>query len=232
MRGHHQAVLMARGNDLHLISKLRRDAGLYEKYKSEYSGRGARKKYGEKINYAQLPKKCLKKSERVGDLVTNYYQGDLLSKSFGSELNVVIIEKIKLKSEKVGHAILFSSDLELDWEKLIEYYGLRFQIEFNFRDAKQHFGLEDFMTTTKAGVENAANLSFLMVNLSAKLLKESNGKCVGINDLKSQFRGIKYALETIKLIEPKAERILIEKVKEAISRIGSIHRHNFFASSA
>jgi len=155
-----------------------------------------------------------------------------LSKSFASELNVVIIEKINLKSEKVGHALLFSSDVQLSWEKLIEYYSLRFQIEFNFRDAKQHFGLEDFMNQTEAGVENAANLSFLMVNLSAKLLTESGGKCVGINDLKSQFRGVKYALETIKLIQPKAESILIEKVTEAISRIGSIHRHTYFASSA
>jgi putative transposase len=230
--GHHQAVLMARENDLHLISKLRKDAGLYEKYEGGYGGRGARKKYGEKLNYERLPKKYVKKSEREGDVVTNYYQGIFLSKSFGSELNVLIIEKINLKSEKVGHAILFSSDVELGWEKLLEYYSLRFQIEFNFRDAKQHFGLEDFMNQTEVGVENAANLSFLMVNVCAKLLKESDGKCVGINDLKSQFRGIKYALETIKLIQPKAESILIEKVKEAISRIGSIHRHNFSASSA
>jgi len=28
-------------------------------------------------------------------------------------------------------------DLELAYDKLIDYYQLRFQIEFNFRDAKQ-----------------------------------------------------------------------------------------------
>ncbi len=155
-----------------------------------------------------------------------------MSKSFGCELNVVIIERNNLKTEQIGHAILLSSEAQLDWENLIEYYSLRFQIEFNFRDAKQHFGLEDFMTTSENGVENAANLPFLMVNLSAKLLKERGGNCVGINDLKSQFRGVKYALETIKLVQPKAEMILIEKVKEVISRIGSIHRHNFSISSA
>jgi putative transposase len=27
----------------------------------------------------------------------------------------------------------------------VDYYSLRFQIEFNFRDAKQYWGLEDFM---------------------------------------------------------------------------------------
>lgn len=144
----------------------------------------------------------------------------------------MLIEKINLQTEKICHAVFFSSDLELSWEKLVEYYSLRFQIEFNFREAKQHFELEDFMTTTETGVETAANLSFLMVNVSAELLQQSAGKCVGINDLKAQYRGIKYAVETIKLIEPKAEQILIEKVKEAISRIGCIHRDKFSVSSA
>jgi len=229
--GHNQAVLMARDNDLDLISKLRKDAALFEKYQGEQRGRGRRKRYGEKLNYRELPPKYLKKSEAEGDIQTNYYQGVLLSKSFGCELNVVIIERINVKTQQIGHAILFSSDLELNWEKLLQYYSLRFQIEFNFRDAKQHFGLEDFMTTTERGVENAANMAFLMVNVSAQLLQEDQAKCRGINDLKAQFRGIKYALETIKLIEPKAEMILIEKVTEVISRIGSIHRHNFSVSS-
>ena len=38
--GHQQAVLMAQQNDLQLISKLRKDAALYEKYDGAYSGRG------------------------------------------------------------------------------------------------------------------------------------------------------------------------------------------------
>lgn len=230
--GHHQAVLTARENGLELLSKLRKDAALSEKYVGQYSGQGARKKYGEKLDYEKLPKKYLKKSEQAGEITTNYYQGIFVHKSFGGELNVVVIEKTNRKTQKIGQALLFSSDVELNWEKLMEYYCLRFQIEFNFRDAKQHFGLEDFMTTTENGVENAANLAFMMVNLSAKMLQERGINCLGINDLKSQFRGVKYAVETIKLIEPKAEIILIEKVKEAIGRIGSIHRHNFSISSA
>ena len=69
--------------------------------------------------------------------------------------------------------------LKLGWEKLADYDALSFPIEFNFREAKQHFGLEDFMTTTEARVANAANLSFLMVNVSAQLLKSSAAQCVG-----------------------------------------------------
>lgn len=234
--GHNQAVLMALSNDLHLISKLRKDTPLFEKYEGKYSGHGPPKKYGEQLKYEAMPRKYLKKTEIEGNIITNYYQGIFLHKSFGMNLNVVVIVKTDLKKQKVGYVNLFSSDVELGWEKLIEYYSLRFQIEFNFRDAKQHFGLEDFMNTTKTGVENAVNLAFLMVNVSAKMLKNSEENCVGINDLKSRFRGVKYALETIKIVLEKAETILMEEaiqaVTERISKIGSIHHLKTAPSTA
>ena len=147
-----------------------------------------------------------------------------------------MIEKINVGTKKVGHVLLFSSDVELGWEKLIDYYSLRFQIEFNFRDAKQHFGLEDFMTTTETGVENAANLSFLMVSLSAKMIENSEENCIGVLDLKTHFRGVKYALETIKTLLEKAEGIIIEEaieqVKGRMSKLGSIHQRKVAISTA
>ena len=230
--GHHQAVLMARENDLHLISKLRKDAVLFEKYEGTYGGRGARKKYGARLKYDLLPLRYLRKSEREGDIITNYYQGIFLHKEFGCELNAVIIVKINLTTKKLGHAILFSSDVALNWEKLVDYYSLRFQIEFNFRDAKQHFGLEDFMNTTKVGVENAANLAFLMVLLSAKLIKNGNEKRVGINDLKTHYRGVKYAVLTLKKVLKKPEPILMKQIIEEVSRLGSIYQTKSASSTA
>ncbi|MEP6902213.1 MAG: hypothetical protein ABJA66_10715 [Actinomycetota bacterium] len=97
--GHNQAVLMARESGLELISKLRRDAVLFEKYEGEQCGRGRRKKYGEKLDYENLPKKYLQKSERDREIMTRYYHGIFLSKSFGGELNVVIIEKTNVKTQ-------------------------------------------------------------------------------------------------------------------------------------
>ena len=234
--GHHQAVLMAMENDLHLISKMRRDAALFEKYDGEYGGRGAKKKYGKRLKYDLLPVKYLKHSERDGEIITNYYQGLFLHREFGREINVVIIVKINLKTKKAGHVILFSSDVEMSREKMVDYYSLRFQIEFNFRDAKQHFGLEDFMTRGEVGVENAANMSFLMVSMSAKLIADSGEKCVSINDLKTHYRGVKYLTEAIKILLKKPETIIkkeaIEEAKERISQLGSIHQRKVVASTA
>jgi putative transposase len=199
--GHNQAVLMAMEQDLYLISKLRKDVALFEKYEGKYSGKGKPKKYGKRVRVELMGAKYLQKSEVEGDLITNYYQGIFLHKEFGMPLNVVVIVQINVKTKKMGHAVLFSNDVDLGWEKLVKYYRLRFQIEFNFRDAKQHFGLEDFMNQTQTGVENASNVAFLMLNVSAKLLKAKERNCVGINDLKSQFRGIFYALETLMVFD-------------------------------
>ena len=43
----------------------------------------------------------------------------------------------------------------------LDYYKLRFQIEFNFRDAKQFWGLEDFMNLSQTAVTNAAKTRIL-----------------------------------------------------------------------
>ena len=174
----------------------------------------------------------MQKSEDKEGQIINYYAGEFWHKEFAEALKVVIIVKIDVKKQKLGHAILFSSDVELEWEKLVDYYALRFQIEFNFREAKQHFGLEDFMNTTEVGVANAANLAFMMVLLSAKLLKNSEEKLVGINDLKTHYRGAKYAVLVLKKVLKNPEPILIKQIIEEVGRLGSIYRTQSATSTA
>ncbi len=142
--GHAEAVRLAQENQLELVSKLRCDAALYEKYAGIYSGRGRWQKYGEKLNYEKIPDKYVIKSETEGELISRFYQGFFLHQKFKSELNVVVIEKINVTEQKMARVILFSSDLELSSEKVLEYYGLRFQIEFNFRDARTTFRVGRF----------------------------------------------------------------------------------------
>ncbi len=150
----------------------------------------------------------------------------LLHQEFAQPLNVVIVLKTNLLTQARAHVILFSTDLDLAWEQLIDYYSLRFQIEFNFRDAKQFWGLEDFMNVSPTAVTNAANLSFFMVNLSHLLLEQlpqflPNS---GVIDLKAHFRGYKYVEETIKLLVEKPEPVLLAQILARISCLGRVHQ--------
>ncbi len=199
--GNNNALQMTRQSGLHLISKLRRDAALYLPYDGPNRGHGPRRKYGSKIDYCSLPDQHLKETIVEGDIQTRIYQATMLHKELAGPLNVVVIAKTNLKTQARAHVILFTNDLELSHAKVIDYYSLRFQIEFNFRDAKQYWGLEDFMNVKETAVTNAANLSLFMVNLAHLLLRDFRKiqPSFGILDLKAHYRGHKYVAETIKL---------------------------------
>ncbi len=162
---------MVKQTQLDLISKMRSDVALYPAFEDGYSGTGRPAKYGEKINVRQLNSKYLKETSTEDHLRTEMYQGQFYNKEFAFILNVVVILKTNLKTKAQAHVVLFSTDLEAAYDKIIKFYSLRFQIEFNFRDAKQYWGLEDFMNIKQTAVTNAASLSFFMVNLSYALLQ-------------------------------------------------------------
>jgi putative transposase len=223
--GNHNAVQMTRQCGLDLISKLRCDAALYFPYDGSYTGRGPRRKYGAKVDYGNIPAKYLKQSSIEEDIQTDIYQAHMLHKEFTDLLNVVIIVKTNLKTQARAHVILFSSDLDLTHAQLIDYYALRFQIEFNFRDAKQYWGLEDFMNVKQIAVTNAANLSLFMVNVVHCLLVNfrQQDPLGGVLDLKAYFRARIYVTETLKLLPEKPEPILLAQIYDHVAGLGRIH---------
>ena len=223
--GNYPSAWMVLQTGLQFISKLRSDAALYEPFTGKYCGRGARPKYGDKVDVRKMKKKYLKSDKKEDGMRTQIYQALLLNKGFAFSLNVVVILKTNLATHKQAHVILFSTDLKLPYEKLINYYTLRFQIEFNFRDAKQYWGLDDFMNVKEQAVTNAANLSFFMVNFSSVLLRRyrENNPEFSVLDLKSHYRGCRYASETIKLLPQKPDGILLAEIFEHIARLGMVH---------
>jgi putative transposase len=223
--GNHHALHMARQCNLHLISKLRSDSALYWPYTGPYAGRGPHRMYGSKLDYRSIPEKYLKATTVEGHLQTRIYQAQLLHKEFSQALNVVIIVKRNLQTHAWAHVILFSSALDLPYDMLRDYYCLRFQIEFNFRDAKQYWGLEDFMNVTKTAVTNAANLALFMVNVSHRLLCDlrQSDPASGILDLKAQCRGYKYVTETIQMLPEKPAPVLLTQIFTKVACLGRIH---------
>lgn len=223
--GNYPAYRMVRQTGLHLISKLRWDAALCFPYEGPYQGKGPHRKFGDRVDYQAIPERYLKATTVKEGIQTRTYQAQLLHTDFPEPLNVVFIVKTNLRTHAWAHVILFSSDLDLSWEDLIEYYSLRFQIEFNFRAAKQFWGLEDFMNVNQTAVTNAANLSLFMVNLSHVLLCDFRltDPDFGVLDLKSYYRGCKYATEMLKILPQKPDDILVAQLFQKIATLGSIH---------
>ncbi len=223
--GNNAALQMAQQCQLQLISKLRADSALYLPYDGPYAGRGPRRIYGDKINPRAIPERFVRQTTLEDGVETRIYQLEARHKTVAQPLNVVVILKTNLKTQAQAHVILFSSDLALPWDKLIDFYCLRFQLEFNFRDAKQYWGLEDFMNSTPRAVTNAANLSLFMVNLVERLLQDvrQHQPACSVLDLNAHCRGAKYVEETIKLLPEMPEPVLLEGIFAKIVGIGRIH---------
>ena len=224
--GNYPAFHMVRQCHLHLISKMRYDAALFFAYVGPKPKRGPTPRLGQQVDVRHIPNKYLKETKLGGGFETRTYQLQLLHPDFPDPLNVVILLRTNLATQAWANVILFSSELTLPYDQLIDYYRLRFQIEFNFRDAKQFWGLEDFMNVTQTAVTNAANLALFMVNVSQVLMcpYRKTDPDFSVLDLKAYYRGYRYVAETIQLLPQKPDDNLVSQLFQKVAALGRIHR--------
>jgi putative transposase len=226
--GNYPAFHMVRQCQLHLISKLRYDAALHFPYSGPSPKRGPTPRLGKQADVRKIPDAYLKEIQVEDGFETRTYQMQLLHKDFSDPLNVVILLRTNLATKAWANVILFSSDLELPYDQLIDYYSLRFQIEFNFRDAKQFWGLEDFMNVTPTAVTNAANLALFMVDVSQVLMCQyrQDDPIFSVLDLKAYYRGYRYVTETIQMLPQKPDDNLVSQLFHKVAALGRIHPVN------
>ena len=118
--GNNNALQMSRRCGLHLISKLRFDAALYLSYDAPQKKPGMDRKYGEKVTPHHIDDNYLVSQLREEEFETRIYGFQAWSKNFPDLLNIALIQRINHKTNKICHVILFSSDLDLDTQELVD----------------------------------------------------------------------------------------------------------------
>ena len=216
-------------NDLNLISTLRYNAALYYNYTGPQKRFGRRRKHGKRVDFTKLRKDDLVYKDSTEEFDTFIYQIQAWNKRIPyCLLNVVILVVYDKEKQEWARQLYFSTDLNLSYSTLMDYYHLRAQIELNFRDAKQYFGLSDFKNIKPEGVKNAVGLSFFMTNLSKVLVEQyqqlTGEQDLSIQDLKAYFRGIKYVEEVIKNFQNGEEIIFKDEDYLEIAKVGAINR--------
>jgi putative transposase len=198
--GHQDYLLLALQHKLFIISKLKTNAHLILPYEGEQSGIGRPKSKGEKIDLDKIDSKYFVQTHKDedSDVSTQIYQLSVQTpKMTGQLLNVVVMIHIHNLTHAKSRTVLFTDDPKLEALTIIKYYSLRFQIEFEFRDAKQFYGLADFKNYKQTQVTNAVELSFTMTLIGKLILEKYKNKLncqtMGIIDLKTVFKVEKYA---------------------------------------
>jgi len=161
---------------LHQICKLRYNADLCWLFKGiQKVGKGRPRKYSGKV----LMGGDTKGWDFAGttDDDTQVFVAKVYAKYCKQNIQVVLLRK-QQKDGTYRYAYLYSTDLELAPLQLVKYYRARFQIEFAFRDAKQHTGLQDCQARSTKKITHHLNASMTALNL----LKLEDRKQKGVDD--------------------------------------------------
>jgi Transposase DDE domain len=143
-----------------VVTKGRRDASLKYLYHGKQSGVGHPRWYSGKVNLNRIDKRRWKQCYQDGEITA--YEVVVYSVSLKCKVKAVYVVSEKEKS----YDLLISTDVTMAGDKVLQYYRLRFQIEFLIRDAKQYAGLEQCQARSKDKLYNHWNMALFSVSLA------------------------------------------------------------------
>lgn len=146
---------------LHMITKARQDANLMYLYKGKQTGgRGRPKLYDGKVNITAIDKSRIKCCYRDND--KQVYTAIL----YCVQLKLPVLAAFVYYGDKDKPEIIIGTDTEMEVMTLCRYYGLRFQVEFLIRDAKQYAGLEDCQARDQQKLHSHFNIAMTAVSIA------------------------------------------------------------------
>jgi hypothetical protein len=164
---------------LHVVGKLRKDANLWYLHTGlQKKGRGRPRLLDGKAWFDELFRweTCLPDEDGAERWIHTLWHMSLKRK-----VRVVLI-----KYTPKRYVLLFSTDLSLDVDTLCKLYRLRFQVEFLFRDGKQHTGLGEDQMRSQEGQQFHMNASMTALNLLRLEARRENAEVYSLASAKKR----------------------------------------------
>jgi hypothetical protein len=153
-------------NEFHLLSRLRTNTKLYSQRLPRYKGRDRPPKYGELLGNVKLQGKRKKSLAKIFCVFlygkqreVKAYSKILCLKTLGMPVRVVFVYYNK------NMVALFTTDLSLSIEKIIEYYGAPWKIKSGFKELKQDIASQSSQGRSKSAVTNHLNFCMIAVTI-------------------------------------------------------------------
>lgn len=152
------------GINMHFISRLRDDSVLKYIFNGEPTRKKGRpKKFEGRIDVKNLDTTYFDKVVCNDELCI--YSAVVYSKAFKRNIKLAVAVFFNNGKENT-RKLYFSTNLEQDGLQIVQYYRSRFQIEFLYRDAKQHTGLTDCQARSENKLDFHFNATITAVNLA------------------------------------------------------------------
>ncbi len=202
---------------LKLVSRLRDDAALWYINREPHTGKAGRpKKYLGKVDIDSLDSKVF--HEMDYDLDNGKcFVGQVYSKALKTEIKIVVW----FSEDGKKHKIFFSNDLSLSGVDIVRVYRTRFQIEFEFRNAKGYASLNRCQARSTNKLRTHFNMSFTSMNC-LKMATREMGLDYSVSNLKTMAHG-QYLMKRficVSGIEPDSN--LISKLQNEVISLTSL----------
>lgn len=175
---------------LDIITRLRDDMVLRYRHTGPGSqGRGRRKTFAGIVDVKNPdPRHFTVCCEEPG---FRFYEAVVHCKAFKRWLKVALMHELDAEGQVRRVKIYASTDLQLPGHQVFIYYKSRFQIEFLYRDAKGHTGLEHCQSRNLDRMNFHHNLSLTAVSVARAMhwynLGEQQRGAFSIEDIKAQY---------------------------------------------
>lgn len=206
--------------DFNVISRLRNDADLLYLYKGKPTGKKGRPKtYDGKVILKNINKDYF---ELIQDnKKSTIYSAVVYSKGLKPNIKLVY-EELNNNNNNKFWLLFFSTDTKFDALMILKYYKNRFQIEFLYRDGKQHTGLTHCQARSENKLHFHFNASLTAINLAMveywlSVPKEQRG-AFSMADVKTMFHNTLMLQRFIDVFAVPAYKLKnIHNVKELIN---------------
>ncbi len=190
-------------------------------YRGEQKSRGRKRKNGGKVDWKS--NEVLSRFNEDGSTQEGWriYSQIVWSVQWKCYIKVVLVTTQNSKGRN-GFFLLGCSDLELSADTILTYYRLRFAIEFLFRDAKQHLGLNHCQSTKEKRL--AFHFQAVMMSLNLCLLENrlQDNASFSLQDIKTEYFNAQWIQTIITNLDLNAESIEMHPNYPKLLRMGKI----------
>ena len=156
------------GAGFDLITRLRTNARLRYLYEGPHEQRrGRRRQYDGYVNPRDLRSDYFELFAQAADGSWRAYAAIVNVEAWKRNVRLVVVQHLDRRTGQVrSHTLLASTDPEMTGAQVLQHYQCRFQIEFLFRDAKQHAGLTHCQARSWQKIDFHLNTALTAVSLA------------------------------------------------------------------
>jgi len=156
------------GDSFHLLSRLRSNTVLYNMTPKRTTGkRGRPRKYGNRLgSCAEIAARTKIQASSHRVFLYGHHRDVLVTTKLVMLKTLKCPVRVIWVFRKTQWIALFSTDLDLSIEQIIEYYGARWKIESGFKEIKQDIGSSKSQTRNAHAVINHINFSTMAATIT------------------------------------------------------------------